>query len=45
MHGLMITILGACFAAAGERSDRMFLTMAQRHFQHCLDLDAMDFLG
>lgn len=44
MHGLMITILGACFSAAGERSDRMFLTMAQRHFQHCLDLDAREFL-
>ncbi|QFU75701.1 DUF1679 domain-containing protein [Halioglobus maricola] len=44
MHGLMITILGACFAEAGERSDKMFLTMAQRHFQHCLDLDATEFL-
>lgn len=45
MHGLMITILGACFSEAAERSDAMFLTMIQRHLQHCVDLDAKDFLA
>ena len=44
MHGLMITILGASFTAAAERSDAMFLTMIQRHLQHCVDLEAGDFL-
>lgn len=44
MHGLMITILGASFSAAAERSDAMFLTMIRRHLQHCVDLEAGDFL-
>ncbi|MEP5569516.1 MAG: phosphotransferase [Halioglobus sp.] len=44
MHGLMITILGASFTAAAERSDAMFLTMIQRHLQHCVDLGAQEFL-
>ncbi|MBT8139967.1 MAG: ecdysteroid 22-kinase family protein [Gammaproteobacteria bacterium] len=45
MHGLMITILGACFSAPAERSDAMFLAMIQRHLQHCVDLDATEFLN
>jgi hypothetical protein len=45
MHGLMITILGASFSEAAERSDAMFLAMIQRHLQHCVDLDAGDFLA
>tara|TARA_R110002049_G_scaffold21045_17_gene77430 strand:- start:2743 stop:3810 length:1068 start_codon:yes stop_codon:yes gene_type:complete len=45
MHGLLITILGASFSAAGERSDRMFQVMIQRHLQHCVDLDAKAFLA
>ena len=45
MHGLLITILGASFSAAAERSDKMFLAMIQRHLQHCVDLDARAFLG
>jgi hypothetical protein len=44
MHGLMITVLGACFTAPEERSDRMFLAMIQRHLQHCVDLDSGEFL-
>ena len=44
MHGLMITVLGACFSSADERGDRMFLAMIQRHIQQCLDLDAGEFL-
>ena len=44
MHGILITVLGACFSEAAERSDRMFLAMIQRHLQHCVDLDAVEFL-
>ena len=44
MHGLLITILGACFTEAAERSDAMFLAMIQRHLQHCVDLEAGLFL-
>lgn len=44
MHGLMITILGASFSEAEERSDAMFTAMIQRHLQHCVDLDAAEFL-
>jgi hypothetical protein len=44
MHGLIITILGASFSEPAERSDAMFLAMIQRHLQHCVDLDAGDFL-
>jgi hypothetical protein len=40
----LISVLGACFSEADERSDAMFLTMIQRHLQHCVDLDAADFL-
>lgn len=44
MHGILITVLGACFTEAAERSDRMFLAMIQRHLQQCVDLDSSDFL-
>ena len=44
MHGILITVLGASFSAAEERSDRMFLTMIQRHLQQCVDLEAQEFL-
>jgi hypothetical protein len=44
MHGLMISILGASFSEADERGDAMFLTMIQRHLQHCVDMDAASFL-
>jgi hypothetical protein len=44
MHGLIITILGASFSAPAERSDAMFLAMIQRHLQHCVDLEAREFL-
>jgi hypothetical protein len=44
MHGLMITVLGASFSTPDERSNKMFLAMIQRHLQHCVDLDAGDFL-
>lgn len=45
MHGILITVLGASFSAAEERSDLMFLTMIQRHLQQCVDLGAQEFLG
>lgn len=44
MHGLLISVLGACFSEADERSDAMFLTMIQRHLQHCVDMDSGAFL-
>lgn len=44
MSAFMTVILGAVYTAAGERSDQMFLTMAQRHFQQCIDLNSGDFL-
>lgn len=44
MHGILITVLGATFTEPGERSDAMFLTMIQRHLQHCIDLNAAEFL-
>ncbi|MBT4522216.1 MAG: phosphotransferase [Halieaceae bacterium] len=43
-HGLVLTILGAMFSEAGTRSDQMFLVMAQRHLQHCVDMNAREFL-
>jgi hypothetical protein len=45
MHGIIITVLGASFSEPAERSDRMFLTMIQRHLQHCVDVQALEFLG
>jgi hypothetical protein len=45
MHGIMITVLGAMFTAADPRGDRMFLAMAQRHLQQCVDLNAAEFLS
>jgi aminoglycoside phosphotransferase (APT) family kinase protein len=45
MHGIMITVLGAMFTQADARGDRMFLAMAQRHLQQCVDLDAAEFLN
>jgi hypothetical protein len=44
LHGLLITILGAMFSQAGERSDQMFLVMIQRHLQHAVDMSAAEFL-
>jgi hypothetical protein len=37
-------VLGASFSTPDERSDKMFLAMIQRHLQHCVDLDAGEFL-
>lgn len=45
MHGLMITVLGASFSSPDERGDKMFLAMIQRHLQHCVDLDSVEFLA
>ena len=44
LQGLMITILGAMFSQAEERSDKMFLVMIQRHLQHAVDMNAAEFL-
>lgn len=45
MHGLMIIVLGASFSSADERGDAMFLALIQRHLQHCVDLNAAEFLA
>jgi hypothetical protein len=45
ISGLLVTILGAMFSGAAERSDQMFLIMIQRHLQHCVDLNAREFLS
>lgn len=45
MHGLMIIVLGASFSSADERSDKMFLALVQRHLQHCVDVEAQEFLS
>lgn len=44
LHGVMITVLGAMFTAPEERSDRMFLSMAQRHLRQCVDMNAGEFI-
>jgi hypothetical protein len=44
MHGIIITVLGASFSTPDERGDKMFMAMIQRHLQHCIDLDAGEFL-
>ncbi len=44
LQGLLITILGAMFSQAEERSDQMFLVMIQRHLQHAVDMNAAEFL-
>lgn len=44
MHGLTLTILGASFTAPDPRGDAMFRTVIQRQLQHCIDMDADDFL-
>jgi len=44
INGLLITVLGAMFSQAEERSDQMFLVMIQRHLQHCVDMNAREYL-
>lgn len=44
MHGILIIVLGATFSEPAERSDKMFLTLIQRHLQHCVDMNSADFL-
>ena len=44
MHGVMITVLGATFSSPDPRGDEMFMTMIQRHTQHCLDVGADEYL-
>jgi hypothetical protein len=44
MHAIVITVLGASFSSPDERGDKMFLAMIQRHLQHCIDVDAGEFL-
>lgn len=45
MGAFMTVVLGAVYTGAEERSDQMFLIMAQRHLQQCVDLDSAEFLS
>ena len=45
MHGIIITVLGATFSSPDPRGDEMFMTMIQRHTQHCIDVGASEFLS
>ena len=45
INGLLITVLGAMFSEPAPRSDQMFLVMIQRHLQHCVDMNAREFLS
>ncbi len=44
LQGVLITVLGAMMSSPGERSDRMFGAMIERHLQHALDLEGDEFL-
>jgi ecdysteroid kinase len=43
--GLVMAIAASMLVERTERGDEMFITMARRHGQHALDLEATDFLG
>jgi len=43
LQGILITVLGAMFSQAEERSDQMFLVMIKRHLQHAVDMNAGEF--
>ncbi len=40
--GLVMAISAAMLVAQTDRGDQMFLTMAERHARHALDLDAIE---
>ncbi|HEX8803502.1 MAG TPA: hypothetical protein VF743_04900, partial [Acidimicrobiales bacterium] len=40
--GLVMTVAASMLVERTDRGDRMFLTMADRHARHALDLDAVD---
>lgn len=42
--GIVMDIIAAMFVQRTERGDQMFTTMADRHAQHALDLDALALL-
>jgi aminoglycoside/choline kinase family phosphotransferase len=42
--GVVMCVAASMLVGRTERGDRMFLTMAERHAQHALDLDASDLL-
>lgn len=43
--GLVMAIAASMLVERTERGDQMFLTMAARHAEHALDLDAIELLG
>ncbi len=42
--GFGVTVVASMIVQQTERGDQMFLTMADRHSQHALDLGAGEFL-
>lgn len=42
--GFAVTVVASVLVQQTERGDQMFRTMAQRHAQHALDLNAAEFL-
>jgi hypothetical protein len=45
LGGLIMAIAASMLVLQTDRGDDMFITMAQRHGRHALDLEAGDFLG
>jgi hypothetical protein len=45
LGGIIMAVVASAMVGAGERSDEMFATMAERHAQHALDWDAFGLLG
>lgn len=43
--GFMVTVIASMLVQETERGNRMFLTMAQRHSQHAIDLGSEEFLS
>ena len=43
--GLIMAVAASMLVERTDRGDQMFLTMADRHARHALDLDAVELLG
>ena len=43
--GFGVTVIAAMIVERTERGDQMFITMADRHSRHALDLGAHEFLA
>jgi len=45
LGGIIMAVVASAMVGAGERSDEMFATMAERHARHALDCDAFGLLA